>query len=611
MRKILSKNKIFLLTYLCISAFVICAAFELESMGFVLKIAAIIFFVFFLFIKYEEKIDFERMVLSVTVLLYLIVLVAFGKVSPINLVIIAVVGIYPFRHWKELEIKKWFMQNVCILLVILLFVFFSIEVIGAWVMWDARVYYSFPYGSYDIQALVKSFDRNLSNFDNLFLASHVSISYSYWLLLFQLMKEGVETVQIADIFLAGISIFAYYQILKKFLGYKYSNKILAVGSLPYAFSPVVLGMVGNIDVDHPSMYFAILFIACSIYHYECLELVMATCFCLSKEPAVFYYVIYVIVKIICDYMQTELFHLCSLLKHMLFQIRHYRYMLPVILFGVFYLHGGWGRGGSGSDTMHVFGINQKFIAMKLKQIFFLDFNWIFWIVFVAVLIILYRNKMLYKKEICRFLPIFSIGFSVVVFGCSYITCTHVRYILPFIPVLYLTGAVLMGIVWNKRFVICSIFISCLLFIQSFWSIDPVMDKMFPSMSVGSGKVYSMYEHNIMQFHDSIVYNRQSMYWQQVLRNVLEESGYNGDMLIVLPNDENCSRYNLFGDHETLWDSRLRTIDYYDELEENTGKIFMEIAYANSVRGYEGNLKKYLYIIPKWGTIEKEIGRAHV
>ena len=51
MRKILSKNKIFLLTYLCISAFVICAAFELKSMGFVLKIAALIFFVFFLFIN--------------------------------------------------------------------------------------------------------------------------------------------------------------------------------------------------------------------------------------------------------------------------------------------------------------------------------------------------------------------------------------------------------------------------------------------------------------------------------------------------------------------------------------------------------------------------------
>lgn len=605
MKKVLTKNNNFLFAYLCICSFMICAAFDIESMGVILKVAAIFFFVLFLFDKNEKKIDFEKMILSVIVLLYLIVLLLSGKVLPINLVSIAVVGMYPFIHWKELELKKWFMQNAFIILVILLFVLFSIEVVGAWAMWDARVYYSFPYGSYDIQALVKSFNRNLSNFDNLFLASHVSIGYSFWLLLFQLMKDGVEAVHIADILLAGISIFAYYQILKKLLGDKYSNKILAIGSVPYAFSPFVLGMVGNIDVDHPSMYFATILIACSIYRYECLELAMATCFCLTKEPAVFYYVIYMIVKIICDYVQTESFNLRRLLKHMLFQMRHYRYTLPVFLFGIFYLHGGWGRNGMGSDTMHVFGINQKFVTMKLKQVFFLNFNWIFWLLLITASIVLCRKKMLHKKEVCVALPIFSLGLAVIVFGCSYITCTHVRYILPFIPVLYLVSTVLMGILWNKRFATCSIFISSLLLIQSFWSIDPVMDKIFPSMAVGSGRMYSMYEYNIMQFHDSIVYNRQSMYWQQVLHNIMKESGYNGDMLIVLPNDDNCSRYHLLGDHETLWDFGLRTMDYYDEFEENTEKVFIEVAYVDSLREYSGNLKKYLYIIPKWGTIDKK------
>ena len=48
---------------------------------------------------------------------------------------------------------------------------------------------------------------------------------------------------------------------------------------------------------------------------------------------------------------------------------------------------------------------------------------------------------------------------------------------------------------------------------------------FPSMSVGDVKIYSMYEYGNMQFHDSIVYNRQYLYWQKALGITLNRAGY--------------------------------------------------------------------------------------
>lgn len=603
--------KIFYGMYLSIGLFFLCAMFNLTELGLAAKVIVTGLFVWFLFSGDDFRL--EKDILAIIAMVYNFGLLIDERIPEqykwlnyicIFTVIAATAFYFLTRKGSLLLIQKWFGRNWIVLLMILFFAGMSIDALGAWSMWDSRVYYSFPYGDNDIHALINNFDADFTKFGNLFLASHVSVGYSLWILLFQMFEQSIELVRIANIVLAGISIYAYYQIVKKLLGKRHSEKVLILSVVPYAVSPFVLGMFGGIDVDAAGMYFAVIFIACSLYHYECLELVVATCFCLTKEPNVIYYICYVIAKIICSYCLTHKFNLITLVQYGFGKVKHYVYMLPVLIWGILYNYKGWGKNASG--TMHTFGINPIYSIMKLKQIFLLNFNWIFWCtILVGVLIWVLKRIHADKEIMIGIVPIIVLGISVIGFGCAYVTCTHVRYIVILIPMLYLSTVCIAGRLNSKFFSCWSGLIALLLLIQSFYVIDPIMAVSFPSMSVGDVKIYSMYEYGNMQFHDSIVYNRQYLYWQKALGITLNRAGYTGDMVIVLPDDSNCSRYNLFGDHVSVWNNESKKLEYYDEHKDNFDADLKITKVDGAKKGNYSEYEKWLYIIPEWGTVDDE------
>ncbi len=614
----------FLGVYICFFMFIGCAATGFQMGVIFFKILGILFWGLFLFTENESRsVTLEKYIITLFVLLFNALILLRGKTQgqheTINilccctLVVMSIMFLaqeYNGIHIKD--IKEWIVKNKTILLFILCFIILSIEVIDSWAMWDAWQYYA--RGNTNIQEAVIRFDSNFSGIYDLYLVSHAALGYFLWVILFQLFREGTELVHIADIVLACISIFSYYQILRKMLGKKFSDSILALASVPYAFSPFVLGIIGNINIDSATMYFSVIFLACVLYHYEYLELIVAFLLCFTKETAVIYYVIYIITKIVCQYLLEYRFHLWGLIKYGLSNIKNYLYALPAVLWLFLYKidpNGGWsGEAASAWNNKgwNCFGISNSVVLMKLKQIFFLNFNWIFWATIVLGVIALCRKKAKVEKEVrTALIPITAMGGAVIVVGCVYITFILPRYIVPVIPILYLMATMAIGNFKSKNFTIYNVVISILLLAQCFKVVDPIMANIFPSVVVGENQV--MYEvGNEMRFDDHTVYNRQNIYWSETIIKVLEKAGYNGDMLIVLPEAKKNMQYDIFGNFKCLWNTQTRKLEYYVESKGvPKGCTWLKTAYpADVIETLNQMDNNYiLYIIPKWREINKD------
>lgn len=624
MKKFLKKNEFYFLgSYISFLIFLVCASESLELVGIFFKIIAISMFCLYLFDGNNRNIiGFEKTVLLLFGVALGFLMLVRGKIQGeyaipnivcVFIMLIAAV-IYFVQNHKGIQLKEWFGENTIILLIIIVFGLLTLEVIDSFFMWDSREYYAKPTSSYDVQGMLYNLDENFADIGGLFLAKHVSLGYSLWLILFQLIKEGSVSVQIADIILAGISIFAYYQILRKILGGKFSNKVLSLATIPYAFSPFVLGMVGYLNLDSTIMYFEVIFIACSLYQYEALECLFAFCLCFTKENAIIYYVGYIVMKVICEYLKNNPFHLRSLIKFGFRNIKNYIYALPVIFWGILrLLNSVWGGDVAwSSEGMNCFGIDINVIEMKLKQIFLLNFNWMFWAVLLVggIIFVVQRTK-INKDVLAYMIPLCSFGIMVIVFGCLYVTWTHARYITPIIPPLYLTATIIianLGIRQNE-FCIWNIIVSVLLFIQCFIVIDPVMSSLFDSLSVGNGELYTMQLNGDERigtsqvFNDSIVYNRQYMYWQKTLIDMFKKAGYDGNMLVVSPEGVDCTIYALFGFWDPMWDVQKRCLEYYNENVDTPDQCTWIKACQVSDTELNFDNNYILYIIPGWADID--------
>lgn len=619
----------FLCVYVSFFAVMVFTAANSQVIANLLQVLTVVMLLVFILVGNDRHlIDFEKTIIILVSLMFGTLLLVHERVQEqysiiytlLLLVVLIVAAIYFLQNHSGLDLGKWISQNGIVFLIILLFVILSVEVIDSWMMWDSLRYTA------SVESMVRNFDTELAGIYGLYFAGHASLGYSLWIMFFQLFKEGTKSIQVADIFLAGISIFAYYQILRKLLGNKFSNKILSLATIPYAFSPFVLGMVGNFNLDSATMYFAVIFIACSLYHYEILELVLAFCFCFTKEPAIIYYVGYIVIKTVCGYMKNNRFNLFRLTKYVIGDIKNYIYSLPVILWGILFLlnsQGGWGSSDSDalslSDSgINCFGISNNVIVMKMKQIFLLNFNWVFWTTIILGLILLIvRKRKIVIRELDEIIPIFGLGILVCFFGCVYITWTHVRYIVPMIPVLYLAATLVISKMekGGYGFYIWNGVLSVVLLIQSFYTIDPVTCNVFETISVGNNKVYSTHLKEDSRFRskrvfcDSIVYNRQYMYWQETLIEALNRVGYDNNTMIVFPDDINCTTHSLIGiswERWPVWNMTEGKLDHYDEHESVPDYcVYLDVCSINEFICSPNLINKdYIaYILPRWVDVD--------
>lgn len=171
------------------------------------------------------------------------------------------------------------------------------------------------------------------------------------------------------------------------------------------------------------------------------------------------------------------------------------------------------------NNLKTFQFLNQYAYQHWKQLFILNFNWIYWLTVLTGLTFFLLNKKnlknIYKNLLggntktrtLLIIIIFSIAyfFSVLTFQ----TYTIPRYALPLIPFLLLGTAFSIKIL-TKKFQVAKIGIVILfpiiVLVSLFSSIDPVSTKLWGKTEILGEKLYSLHQH--LAGNDGITYNMQ-------------------------------------------------------------------------------------------------------
>ena len=423
------------------------------------------------------------------------------------------------------------------------------------------------------------------------MCGHASTGYTLILMLGKIIWPntdcGIICMQIA---VAMVSIFAFGGIVNAiFKDISQIDKTIMTSI--YAFSPFVLGMVGDVSLDYGMLCMFVVLIYCWVKKKILLEFFVGIIFCFTKEPAVIIYGGYLLGRyiVLIKTIKKNNFSLRCIFKQPNIYIAS---IPPMIWLIAFFLKGEmWGSSGGGQSNY--FGYSPLNIITKIKQFTILNFNWLLWITILAICIYFIANKKK-KLNISKYsIPICGAMIFFVLFNCIYITVTHARYILPMTVFTSLgLGLVCSNIVNNlvRRCILGGICV--LLLVQSFWGIDPFTSNVFASIDVGEKKISCLTYNSNKEIDDAIIYNREYLQYVDLLNEVFKQLKIDENCVLAVDGNSFLS-YWLEGPYGLQWNKDKQKLQRSAE----NSTISLDIINLEERRMYTG--KRILYLKPTW------------
>lgn len=429
--------------------------------------------------------------------------------------------------WKDLLYVKLY-DYIGLIVICLLFVLLSMETIREVPIFDGGLYYAW------------SIHRQADNFDFSIMsiakgsqfANHMSIGYGLFVLMGELLSSApphnIAGVHLINIMLAVLSIVAFHNLLTDLFPGEYSIKIArTLATAIYAFSPNIFGMVGTVNVDVPGIYFLVIMLFCYVKGYWLLELFFSWGFICTKEPNAIYYAFFLGGILLYEFLYTE---------HG--KKRMWTEVIPravLLCWWFIYFHQSamvsWVT--IEQDSAHKFGFSLDNLLGKLQQIFLMNFNWIFLLILIGATIIRFISK---KQFLPRkaLLPLCMMLIGVLSFNIFYVDFPHPRYIAIGAEIVLLIGSmILMKVISGKTQYICMIVLLMLSTVQSYISVDPLTNRMFPQINLSVDSPTKLVSTSA-KFDDGSVYNREYSYYYKALSKTLEAAEYDQNSAIVLP-----------------------------------------------------------------------------
>lgn len=521
-----------------------------------------------------------------------------------------------------LGIYKWCRKNIHCLFLICIFVSLCIEVIDDWIKVDSYAYYEYISNA-------KAWDFTFEKFRLLQYCTHNSFGFS----LFSLIGEyfwpnngyGVKVIQII---MGCMSIIAFSKIIEElqidFQDKKENFLVTAV----FAFMPLYMGILYEINLDFPTACFFIWFVYSYLTGKKIFELASAFLLVFCKETGILLLLGFSlgwIVPIICSSIRKK--DLKTLInKQVIF--RGISYLLPAIFYVlVFMLSDRWNRD-EGSvnialdgETLFKFGLNKYNILTKMKELFVLNFIWV--IVLIGLLLILknifLNRKWILKNEYFKKIrePLIG-GFIVFLsFNLFYIAHCPARYILPGCVIICIFFAYIVSETIKKEKVRKTIYstVALLFLVENFFTIDPLTLELFQNISIGKGNIITtrtfvtnenkkiVTEDAEISSHalaNSASYNRQYTYLGNLIERFLKKIDYADDTLILLApiyGEDHITKLSLFG----KWKSD--DLYYYDldtghvVLDANKTLLNLQVMSTDAGKEFDKYNKVYLVYFP--------------
>lgn len=455
---------------------------------------------------------------------------------------------FAFRH---ITLRKCILA-ACILGIGAVYALINLPIFQMWVRWDS---YAYLFDFYKLSP------AGLFTADGMHVAQHLTTAYG-------LLAVGLQSIINADmrivLCILNIAFMFGIMLLFYFLFRTYTPKTSPFISLLYAvafsLSPYVFGATSSFSLETIMLFSLLLLLYGDATENEFLLLLGAFMLCNSKETGVVITCGVMIVRIIRDLIKARARFAKGRVFRTFFSAINLPVCVSVALVGIFWLiefsSGSWTA--TNDDAMYTidgsifnsFGFSPLYIASKLKTLLFANFNWLV----IALIAIAFLGVILRRKNSClsvaESLRDCLIPASAIAAGCAFfflfITYNHFRYWSPIIAPLYVICYILLHRLFSNRqaHAAVAITLGCLLCMQCFTTIDPVMLATHGTIDTGKGSIVSAADSVIGReeavFVDSASYNHQIMFFDEAFDLLLEEVDFNRETsAIVLTSDLSC------------------------------------------------------------------------
>lgn len=236
---------------------------------------------------------------------------------------------------------------------------------------------------------------------------------------------------------------------------------------------------------------------------------------------------------------------------------------------------------------------RDYLLIRLKNIFLLDFQWLYWLFIVGLfLYILRKGKKPYKSSY-----IYAIIMTVAAFAlahCVYVTYAHPRYFQPVVLLVGFAGALLALSCKRKKVYQVMFAIFLLSLAQNFLEIDRLSKAAYSGVVTGEKEMISTsFFRKEATYTDAIAYNFEYTYLSSILREFVNDVKPTESTLFLIPDvtypymKSDRSLYVVWGipwyiddvEHIYYGDGKLR--NYAED-----GDIELKVQAVNSDQGLD-------------------------
>lgn len=421
-----------------------------------------------------------------------------------------IVNKMPCRHILSVKtIRKYW--GIILLLITTSFFVYEADAVQA--RWDGLLYYR------------TCMELDITSLSSLAVYGHIAQTYGVLIGIGNLIVGNTLFVMIGlNIILMLSSIVGFYVTLKAVLPGRMEIQYVIAAAV-YAWSPFLLGMVYYHSLD---FYCGCLFIwvLYALYKQKWVYFsIFSLLFCFTKEPAIIIYASACAGIVALDMMGDDEYSLGQRVKRCFARKQYYLMVLPCVLWLVTYkILGPWSAGNG------EFSIDVKYVFSKVKNLYVLNFNWLFTLTAVCGgtwILIKKRERGITR----RLLPVWCSQFAFTLFSCLFSTVNHPRYndtnqvtlyLLAIIPLLCCCKKKVSGIIIGCLSILC--------LISSFKTCDPITKRCYDKVDIG--KTEMIYTSDV-PLGDGMIYNRQMLGFEVGLGNALEEA-LDDSQLVLFP-----------------------------------------------------------------------------
>ena len=432
--------------------------------------------------------------------------------------------------------------------VLMLIVFFSVlilinaDVFDTWLRWDNYIYY-IAYEKINFEAL-------FSKSSVFRISSHPTYAMSLLVLVLNYIVEDANIVAYLLNFICFFGGCVCFMALVRKIFSNWSFVEVYLASFLYAASPFFLGGMKCLNLELYLTFSLLLYLMASAYNFRALQFIAGFMLVFGKETGVVMLFLIMIVDVLRKnielrslkiYLKSEdcFFALLMLILGVMWLIDYKKQnWLSTTLVSLETIDG---------SQFNNLDISWVYIKDKLKVLFLAQFNWFFWIaiiVYFCRIVVNVIRKKNYNDEysthkIGIWLEMLAAAIGCLAVNLFMITYNHMRYLSPLIPILYLMFLYAINKLFVTSLMKCFIYctISAVMFVQCFFTIDPIMRHCFTNLKIGENSVLCAPPNNVIDFGypfvGEIQYNRQIADFDDALDKIIASADYDDNSCIVI------------------------------------------------------------------------------